>query len=258
MKIKQGKTVALLLLSILIFTSTGSISSVCARDMNVPEKTIITYYTGANVEISLPFTLTIPVKADLTYHVNALDLRCLHVEAGSVASGDYIVVHFITDSLAYPDVPWAVLTTSTDTSFSDFWKTMLLGSPVYIPGTFDNVIPVSDALSVDRNGNSITVELKTDQVIRIIPAAAPTPPSLPKMFTLPAFTMYLDKVGGSIHDYSSITLTGYTGASNYIETRERMGFNSEGTFNCDSWSPNTRPVTNGFNVMHGIMTYTPP
>jgi hypothetical protein len=255
---KQKIIAGLLLLVMLTSTSIASLSSVYAKDMNVPDNTVITYYTGANFEISLPFILTIPVNPSLTYHVNALDIRCLHVEAGSLASGDYIVVHFLTDSPTYPDVPWAVLTTSTEPSFLNFWKTILSGSPVYIPGSFDNVIPIPDALSVERHGNAIDVNLATDQVIRIIPSAAPTPPSLPKMFTLPAFTIHLDKMGGSIHEYTSMALTGYPGASNYVENRERIGFNSEGTFNCNSWTPNTRPVTNGFNVMHGIMTYTAP
>ncbi len=255
---KKEITVGLLLLFMLTSTSIGSLSSVYAKDMNVPDSTIITYYTGANVEISLPFTLTIPVKPGLTYYVNALDLRFVHVEAGSLASGDYVVVHLITDSSAYPDVPWAVLTTSTESSFLNFWRTILAGSPAYIPGSFDNVISIADALTVERHGNVSDVNLATDQVIRIIPAAAPTPPSLPKLFILPAFSIHLDKIGGSIHDYTSTALTGYPGASNYVETRERMGFNSEGTFNCNSWTPNIKPVTNGFTVMHGIMTYTAP
>ena len=133
MKIKQTKIFTMLLLFVLTFASASSLSSVYAKNMNIPENTVITYYTGATFEITLPFTLTIPVKPGLTYHVNTIDLRCAHVETGSIASGNYIVVHFITDVPAYPDVPWAVLTTSTDTDFSNFWKTLLIGTPVYIP-----------------------------------------------------------------------------------------------------------------------------
>ncbi len=251
MIIKRGKIFGILLVFTFFSLSMSSFAAVQAKDLGFPEGVVVTYYTGANVEVSLPSRLTIPSPAGV-YTVDAIDLRFVHVEAATVASGDYVFVHLITHNPSFPTVPWAVLMTSTDVAFASFWKTMLVGSPVYIPGTFNNVYSVPGALTVERHGNSITASLATDQPIKIIPGANPV------YFTLPAFTLQLDKIDGSVHDYLSQTLTGYPGASGYVETRTRMGFVGVGTFTCNAWNPSSRPVSNGFVVMNGLLTYTPP
>jgi hypothetical protein len=247
---------AFLLLILTTVPLTALATPVLAKNMNVPEDTLITYYTGGNASIALPTTLKIPVPGGGLRLVNTIRITGVHVETSSVASGDYILVHFYAPDYLFQWIPWAVFTTSTDPAFLSFWRTFVSGTPIYMPNTFDNVFSGCD-LTVDRHGNSITINLATAQDIRIIPASVPSGP-LPKLFTLPAFSMELNKVGGSTHDDISTVLTGYAGSSGWTSTQDLMGFNAEGAFTCPDWGYAAKPMVDSFVTMHGIWTFTPP
>jgi hypothetical protein len=257
MKIKRRHVFSVTLLLLIIpLASTAAVMPALGKDMNVPEGTEINYYTGGYGVINLPTTLTIPIPGG-SYVVDKIRIIGVHIETGSIASGDYIIVHFLPNNTPKtPFVPWAVFTTITDSNFLTFWRTLTAGTPVYMKQgsitVFDNVYSIPGGLTVDRHGNSVTINFAADQKIKIVPGATPV------YFTLPAFTMELNKVGGSAHIDQAITATGYPGASGWTETNDRMGFYPEGTFTCSAWSPVERPVTEGFITMHGIATYTPP
>ena len=80
----------------------------------------------------------------------------------------------------------------------------------------------------------------------------------PVSLVVPAFTLELNKVDGSVHQNETVVLADYPGASGYTGSPEEMGFNAEGVFTCQAWSCNSQPMTDCFIVMQGIIIYTPP
>jgi hypothetical protein len=143
--------------------------------------------------------------------------------------------------------PIAFFTTNPNPDLIDWVQNLMSGLPAAgLPG---NIRYVSDdVIIVNRHGNSIIVELTAPQTILM--GTGPV--------VVPAFTVELNKVGGSVHQDETVALTGYPDASGYTGYVEEMGFNAEGAFTCSAWSYDSVPMTDCFITMHGITIYTPP
>ncbi len=237
-------------ISFLIFATILAVSAVApafAKDYNLDEGVNQAYLSGGSAVIATPSgwpTGGIPA--------GTLKIEVHNIESGSVLSGDLLSVQILypqsDGSLVW--VPIADLTTNPNSL--PFLKTLMSGLPATLLPL--NLKSVSEnILSVQRHGNSITAELTTPQVILWLkPTGGVT------LVTIPAFTMTLSKIGGSVHQDSIITFTGYPGASGYTKYVDEMGFNADGTFTCASWGYVAHQMTDGFIIMHGITTFVPP
>jgi hypothetical protein len=203
----------------------------------------ITYWTGGNGSIEVP--------ADWPGN-NGIHPSKLRVEAaenqGTYGSGDSISLTAFTDSGGW--LPVAYFTTNPEAM--PFIKTLFSGLPP-ASSTNNRLLSKSD-LKVESHGNKITAELVTPQT-----GIGWFTPTLGLTFvTIPAFKVELNKVGGSIHEKSSLPLTGYSKSSNFTINKDDRGFKANGVFTCANWSYSAKPMTDGFITMHGITTYAPP
>jgi hypothetical protein len=146
-----------------------------AKNFNLPEGVERIYRSGGTAVVDTP--------ADFPF--SSLEIMAFNLEAGTHGPGESFVIqmpwmggwmpiaHFTTspDSVAFLSALWSGLTASANTMF------------------------VSDSeLNVVRHGNRITASLTVPKVITMRVGEV----------TIPAFTMELNKVGGSIHTENTI------------------------------------------------------
>ena len=200
------------------------------KNFNLPEGVNRIYKSGGDAIVATPEGFPIP----------SLRILAVNLEAGAHGPGESIVLQMQIPSGAW--IPIAHITTIADSI--PFLSVMWSGLPAA-----NNIISVLDSeLDVDRHGNRITVNLNAPKVISLMFGDV----------TIPAFTMELNKVGGSIHTEYSIPLIGYPGASGYTIEVEMMGFNAEGAFTCEAWDYAEEQMTEEVITMHGIETFIPP
>jgi hypothetical protein len=230
-------TVVVLMASLLMLFST--LAPAFAKNFNYPEGQDISYFSGGVGFIAPPpgYFLT----------ATSMRIRANDVEIGTGGSGDHIEIDFgfqMPSGLVY--FPVAFFITNTNPDMVDWLKDILSGFPAAnLEGNIKQVL--DDVLIVNRHGNSITVELTAPQTILM------GTPSNSVSKVVPAFTVELNKVGGSYHHVETGTLpSGWTGYT------EAMGFYAEGAFTCSAWSYNSASMTDCYIVMHGSTLYTPP
>lgn len=241
------KVLAILVFALAAIFAISAVAPAFAKINNLDDGVTRSYLSGGSAVIVTPAGWPsggIPA--------GALRIEIHNIESGSVLSGDLLSVQILYPQ---PDgsfvwVPIADFTTNPDAL--PFLKTLMSGLPAALFPL--NLKSVSDSvLSVERHGNSITAELTAPQTILWLkPTGGVTPVSIP------AFTMSLDKVGGSVHQDGITAFTGYPGASGYTKYVDEMGFYANGAFTCVSWGYVSHPMTDCFIIMHGITTFAPP
>jgi len=264
---------------------------VSAKDLNLPDGADRVYYGngGGSVDIAIlnvkatpqpPGTLPFPTGYPTT--ITAMRLKFMHVEMPNAGqSFDFVTLFFlmrITKSdgtLADPS--WQPFMVVTDNAqYAQFMELFFRGSlakyspPPTTPPTplyaTNNIQLVDDQdLSVVRHGNSVTVELKTEQLLE-----RPSLTSLPQTkFLFPAFKLELTKAdGGSTNWVDSGKLPSptdsnyYYGSSQYSYYFEGMGFNANAVFTAQTLSSGqqlaTGATSNAGVAMNLIHTYYPP
>jgi hypothetical protein len=241
-EVKRVSAVVLALSLLMLF---GAFAPAFAKNFNYPEGQNITYASGGEGFVAPP--------AGSLGMITSLKIRANDVEIGTHGAGDNIEIDFLYQPPAGSSfyAPIAFFTTNPNPTVIDWLKIVLSGFPLaMLP---NNIRYVSDdVLIVDRHGNSITIELTAPQTF-LMPS-----PTGPVSLVLPAFTIELNKVGGSVHEERVLELTGYPGASGYTGYIEEVGFNAEGTFSCQAWSYDSQPMTACFIIMHGKTIYVPP
>ena len=214
-----------------------------AKNFNYPEGQNITHVSGGKGVIAPP--------AGYFGMVTSMRIKANDVEIGTHGSGDNIEIDFLFPMPTGPMyLPIAFFTTNPNPDVIDWLKIVLSGMPcALLPNNLRYVS--DDVLIVNRHGNSITIKLTAPQTI-LMGLITPVP------VVVPAFTVELNKVGGSVLNEKIIELSGYTGASGYTGYIEEMGFNAEGKFTCQAWSYDSQPMTDCFILMHGKTIYVPP
>jgi hypothetical protein len=255
---------------LIVSASSSGVSSVLARDLNVPSGETIFYWSGGNTTVSVPSSFHWPTAN--------ISIVAYDNEGGNIGVGDTLFITLIIPVGGVPTAfPWAIITTNTEAIASE--KLAFSGTPIYIHKadskgvmqTLDNTFQVtSDELTVDRHGNSITVDFNPASTITLKFPNTPfwpttymgIPPALYSL-VLPAFHLEIEKYGGSTHFTSSKTFTstlpGLT-LSGYTIATEQMGFHATAAFICPSWPTpvNTQTNSDAIVTMHGINTATPP
>lgn len=215
-----------------------------AKNFNYPEDQLIHYSSGGEGYIAPP--------AGSFGTATSLKIQLADVQIGTYGHGDTIGISLLwngPNGPVYLAIAW--FTSNPNPDVIAWLKTTLSGFPAAMMP--NNIRYVSDdVLMVDRHGNSITAELTTPQTIMMMSSTGPIP------VVVPAFTMELNKVGGSIHKETIVQLTGYPGASGWTGYIQEVGFNAEGAFTCQAWSYNGEPMTDCFIAMHQIVNYVPP
>ena len=255
----------------LLITLAIATAPVFAKNLNLPNGAdwIEYYNAGGLADILLPT----PLPAGFPSSATAMELRFVHVEMpNSEVTFDYLLVfiYAIQQGTTAPVwIPFAVVTTSDDAAAqaATFWS----GTPIKLDATLYTVPPYNvppaiaplmssnnifvvpeGELTVERHGNDVTVNLNIPQSIKR-PLTYP-----PAYITLPAFSLELQKYGGSIHSHTSGTLTGWLGASGCTTVHDEMGFNANGVFTSPDSALNGAPVQNATLWMHGSHTFYPP
>ena len=226
-------TVVVLALSLLMLFST--LAPAFAKNFNYPEGVDVTYSSGGEGYITTPTGASMRILA-------------ADVEIGSGGSGDSIEIDILYGTHY---LPVAFFITNPNPDLIPWLQELFSGLPcANVPGSIRYVS--DDVLIVNRHGNSITVELTTPQTILMVQSGTPVP------VVVPAFTVELNKVGGSVHRDNTIFLTEYPDASGYTIYIEEMGFNARGVFTCPAWGYDSVSMTDCFITMHGISIHTPP
>ena len=222
-----------MLVILVVSMSVVSIVPAFSKSFKVPEEFILSYCSSGLATIEDTPVGTLKITA-----VDVLD--------STDGTGDFIHIDlYMQMSPTFGMfVPLAVIGTNPDRMalFETIWSG--------VPAMGNNFVVSENELQVDRHGNRIIVSLNTDISCFV---ARPTPHTL----AIPAFTMELNKIGGSFHIQESETLNFYSGASGYTLAWDRMGFNAQGVFTCEEWDF-AEPMTDCYVVMHSITTYTPP
>jgi len=103
-------------------------------------------------------------------------------------------------------------------------------------------------LTVDRHGNTVTVNLNEPQTIYILFMGS---------FVLPAFSLELSKYGGSIHYTGSTTLVGYGGASGMTIVHDELRFNANAVLSSSGILGVGAQMTDAFLIINGVHTFYP-
>jgi len=221
----MNKKVLFIVLALAASIAVASVVPAFAK--NIPEGVKMDYYTGGQANMARP--------TGFPFSVSNLRIMVMETEAATYGTGDSIVLFILFMGDWYPI---AHFTTNPNPELLAFIKTLWGNTPAGLK----NTIWVSeDELKVDRHGNRITASL-TEQVIQKQVGGVWGP------VTISAFTMELNKVGGSIHtDYSVTTPT-------YTINLDIMGFNGNGVF---TYGGVDYEMTDEVIVMHRINTYVP-
>ena len=232
-KVKKKISISFIFILIAVMTAT-SVAPVLAKSFKVPDGVILSYCIGG-----------VPTIEDTP--VGKLKITAVDLVDSTAGSGDFIHIDLWW---AFPDgsgifMPLAVIGTNLDRMA--FFETLWTG----VPAMVNNFVVSDGELKVDRHGNRITASLNMDISCFVL---MPAPHYLDK----PAFTMELNKVGGSFHGVASTTLDFYSYASGYTIDWDIMGFNANGGLTCPGWSYDVEPMSNCYIRMHYITTCTPP
>lgn len=227
---------------VLLFAATIAIAAVApafAWNLHVPEGAKILYYAGGrSAEIALPANFPLNVKP---WYAERMIIWAKYIEGGNSQKGvDIEIILYLRGMSSW--APWAHL--YSDPAGLDWVKEMNKNLPPEDP---ENLKVIPNDVDVDRHGNSITISLKTAQTLK-----AGFPRTV--YFTLPPFSLELEKVGGSFHR-EDISTFRYSGWTLYID---EMGFKANGAFTCTDWGYNAAPLVDCDVIMHGIRTYVPP
>ena len=257
------KKLAVIALTSILFL-TIAVSPAFAKNLNVPAGQSVDYYSQAEAYVAVPANGLYTGSPATTLKIVANDIL-----TGSLGPGRDNIVIFIqwpspTGGINY--IPLALYLATPDPAPNpdnvlNFITTVLSGFPsaITVPalGISNTKAVPETVLNVERHGNSISVQLTTPQTI-----IWPFVTGGGRPATIPAFSMEVNKVGGSVHITEVNHLTGYPGASGYTQIVEHMGFNADGTFSTDpsstQWHATDQAMTDCLVVMHGITTYIPP
>lgn len=227
---------------VLFFATSIAISAIApavAWNLHVPEGAKIVYYEGGrSAEIALPADFPLNVKP---WYAEKMYISALYIEGGNAHKGVDIIIHLYLRGFN-SWVTWAHL--YGEPADLGWVKEMYKQLPPEDP---ENLKVIPGEVEVERHGNSVTIILKTPQTLKA---------GVPKTvyFTLPPFSLTLDKVGGSFHTEDS-NLQKYSG---WIMYEEEMGFKANGAFTCTDWGYDAAPLVDCDVIMHGIRTYVPP
>jgi hypothetical protein len=206
----MNKKVLIIVLALALNISSVAVAQVFAKNMHVPEDVEIAYGSGGEIRVVPPPGFPFPTS-ELLIHVWDL-------EEATFGSGDSIIILMW---FAGGWLPLAHFTTNLDSVkfFEDLWFSYPAGlkNTIFVPET---------ELKVERHGNEIFASL-TSQVIQKMTGGVWNP------VTIPAFTIELTKVGGSIH---------YEGGGPYVKYSvygDSMGFNANGVFTSGAYTYNT-------------------
>jgi hypothetical protein len=232
--------------SILIFSlllGLVNIAPTLAKNFNVPEGVNVVYSSSGEGIVMVPAGWP-----DNAAHPTMLRITAISVADGTLDASDANLEIDIPHGSAW--VPMVYFVTGSNPDLVPWAKQLLSGLPcAMLPG---NTRALStDVLKVERHGNTINVELTTPQTVLWY---NPTLNGFVQV-TLPAFTIQLEKVGGSVHKETTMSLTGWPGASGWTGVTEKMGFNANGVFTSSGWNSE---MANCFITMHGIGKWTPP
>ncbi len=232
-----------LLLTLSIAASSFTLGTVSAKDVNIPEDAKIDYWTGGIGIVDTPASW--PTGG---LHQSMLRFNGFEVEDGSTGTTDALIISIPTS------IGWvAIACFATNPDAAAFMKTIRSGMPA-AAGPLNTKTVTADTLIVERHGNRISVELSTPQTIYWTKAIGTG--VIP--IQIPAFTMELNKIDGSVHKDHVDSFTGYTGASKYTVFVEEMGFEADGSFTCNTWNYLDQTMSTCFITMHGINLYVPP
>jgi hypothetical protein len=228
------KKVLVIVLALALNIAVVAVAPVFAKNMHVPEGVEIAYGSGGEIRVVPPTGFPFPTTKLL---IHVWDL-----EEASFGSGDNIIILMWFPTAPNPPttgywMPLAHFTTNPDSV--DFFKDLWYGWPA---GEKNTIVVSEDELKVDRHGNEVSASL-TSQVIQKKTGGVWNP------VTIPAFTIELTKVGGSIHgegggDYAIYSVYG-----------ESTGFNANGvfTYGASTYMMNTECLIK----MHMTYTFTP-
>jgi hypothetical protein len=239
----MNKKVLVIVLALALNIAVVAVAPVFAKNMHVPEGVEISYFSGGEIRVATwpSFPSLVPQK--LLIHV-------MDIEEASFGSGDLIIILLWWPTAPPPStegywLPLATFTTNPDSV--EFLKDLFYFSPLNSPASEKNTIPVSeDELIVDRHGNEIFASL-TSQMIQLRKGTGWV------SVTIPAFTIELTKIGGSIHNEDSGSYQLYTIYG------ESMGFNANGVFSARDTGGSYTYTTDTDCVikMHAIQTFVP-
>jgi len=229
----MNKKVLVIVLALALNIAVVAVAPVFAKNMHVPEGVKISYFSGGEIRVDPPPGFPFPTK--LLIHV-------MDIEAASFGSGDSIII-LIWMPFPTPGywLPLAHFTTNPDSV--EFFEDLWYGWPA---GEKNTIVVSEDELKVDRHGNEVFASL-TSQVIQKWVGSPPPGQWVP--VTIPAFTIELTKIGGSIHYEASGSYAIYTIYG------EAMGFNANGVFTSGSYTYTTD--TDCIIKMHAIQTFVP-
>jgi hypothetical protein len=230
------RKVLLTVLTLVTVLAVTAIVPAFAKNFNFPEGVNRLYSTGGEGGIAPPpdWPFSMNPALEVLFVVN-------RVEAGSLGTGDMLTVMRATPSGGW--LPMAFFTTNPNSV--DYAKMLWNGTGA---GWNTFYVPENE-LMVERHGNTITASLSVPKDCVNLMGAT---------FTIPAFSMELNKVGGSIHTKVTHILAGYPNASGYTLEIENMGFNGKGVFTCAAWEYDAEPMISCTIAKHGIQTGFPP
>jgi hypothetical protein len=226
----MNKKALVIVLALTLNIAIVSVAPVFAKNMHVSEGVEIAYGSGGEIRIVPPAGFPFPTSK-LLIHVWDLD-------EATFGSGDNIIIlmWFGPPTTGFW-LPLAHFTTNLDSVafFEDLWYSWPAGEK--------NTIPVSeDDLKVDRHGNEVFASLTSQEIQKKTGSVWNT-------VIIPAFTIELTKVGGSVHgegggDYAIYSVYG-----------ESTGFNANGvfTYGASTYTLNTECLVK----MHMTYTFTP-
>jgi len=250
-EVKKGmKKTKVTVLALALLMMLTAIAPTFAKNFNLPEGVSRSYWAGGICVVALTTTWP-PLPAAPATQLR-IDVR--HHEAGTYGAGDSLNIDARTPSGGW--LPVTYFTTNTDPAFLTFIRKVYYRLPIGMGTLNAKYVPASD-LTVERQGNRITAELKTKQTV--LWAKLSTTPAFVQV-DIPPFKLELDQVGGSLHLDFEEDLSSYSG---YVFYEDMMGFDGNGVLTCSAWNFVNHPVTLSPRpycgiTMHGITTYFPP
>ena len=234
-----------------MLSSSAFLSLATAKNLNLPEGAdrIDYYNAGGQVEFSLPT----PLPTNFPSSATAIQFRFCHFETPNTKQSfdNLIILIYMTYKGKTDWQPFAQITTSEESAAFErvFWKGTFMkwDAPSPLPATYsaDNVIVVPEGtLTVDRNGNDVTVNLNTPQQAKIAG-------TINTKITIPAFNLELNNYGESVHNVGQASMT-FTGSSGYTIVHDEVGFKATS----DTSVYGT--VQDATLWMHGSHTFYPP
>jgi hypothetical protein len=226
--VKKRLLVTIFVLAAIFVASAIAPAFACSSLKSENEKRFV-FFGGDSGAIDMPDDFPLNIAP---WYADKMEVHARYFICSNVVTGASLHISFHCVALGGSWLPWAQFYTYIDSAGRAWVQQLNSGLPLEDP---ENVKSLSKDIAVCKIGGSLFACLKTAQTLK---AGYP----FTVYFTLPAFSLKLNKIGCLEYSESIAQYSGWPRASGWTEYNYKLGSDANGVFTCADWGYNAEPI----------------